>query len=305
MTKRSKSQVWFEEESAFQPRRVAPLRHSFADHPSLQLDSLKRLAIRLKAAGRDQVKHIEAGATSEDPLLFLPEDDRGRSLEEVFDRVEEPGSWVSLYNVQTDPEYRELVTEVMQSSAHLLEEKDPGAFETDGFIFVSSAPSATPFHIDRENNFFLQIHGRKRMSVWDPADRVVVPEEKVESKMGLNSTSSMPFKNEHFARAAFNQELRAGEGVYIPATSGHTTNTEALPVGDDDTYSISIGVVFYTRSTRRAAYVYALNQFLRRHGLRPRPPYESALRDRLKYPFGRSLVLARKILQGFRVPPGM
>jgi hypothetical protein len=38
----------------------------------------------------------------------------------------------------------------------------------------------TPFHIDRENNFWLQIRGRKTLTLWDHRDRSVVPAEAVE-----------------------------------------------------------------------------------------------------------------------------
>ncbi len=293
------------DDESFHPRRVSRLSHSFSDHPLLQLSSLRGLAERFRSSGIDQVKFMRSGATSEDPLKILSEHDQGMSLGEVFERIEEPGSWVSLYNVQTDPEYRELVAEAMACVAPLLDAHDPGPFEADGFIFVSSAPSATPFHIDRENNFFLQIRGRKRMSVWDPSDRVVVPEVDVEDKIGRGSSSKVRFRNEFFERAVFNEELGPGQGVYMPSTAGHTTNTEALPIGQDDTYSVSIGLVYYTKATRRAAYAYALNDRLRRMGLRPRPPYESSMLDRLKYPFGRALVLSKRVAGGFKIPPGM
>jgi hypothetical protein len=284
---------------------VSRLHHSFSDHPLLQLPSLRKLAERFRAGGTDQVKFMRTGAKSEDALKILSDSDKGYSLAEAFDRIEEPGSWISLYNVQTDPEYRGLVAEAMECVAPLLNEHDPGAFETDGFIFISSAPSATPFHIDRENNFFLQIHGRKRMSVWDPSDRTVVPERDIEDKIGRGAPSKVRFETGFFARAAFNEELGPGQGVYMPSTAGHTTNTEALPKGEDDTYSVSIGIVFYTKATRRAAYAYALNDYLRRLGMSPRPPYESAVLDSLKYPLGRSLVLAKKLVGGFTIPPGM
>ena len=43
-----------------------------------------------------------------------------------------------------------------------------------GWIFVTSPGAVTPFHMDDEHNFILQIAGRKRLYVWDPQDRSVV-----------------------------------------------------------------------------------------------------------------------------------
>ena len=301
----SQHRIWFPDDSPYHPRRVSRLKHSFSEHPLMQLAALKALALKFEAQGNGLVKFQRTGARSADALEVLSQSDRGMSIEEIFDRIEEPRSWISLYNVGTDPEYREMIDQIMESVAHLTDAFDPGAFETDGFVFVSAPPSATPFHIDRENNFFLQLHGRKRMSVWHPDDRTVVPEAEIESKIGRGAKSTVPFRDEYFKRAAFDAELRAGEGVYMPSTAGHTTNTEALPEGRDDTYSVSIGIVFYTRATRRAAYVYAVNDQLRRLGLNPRAPFDSPVRDAVKYPLGRSMIFAKKVLRGFEVPPGM
>jgi hypothetical protein len=269
------------------------------------LPALQRLALEFQAAGKNQVKFVRRGTTSADQLKPLGQDELGRSIPEVFSHIEDPGSWLSLYHVQTNPAYAEMLRDISTTATSWQEALDPGAFDWAGFIFISSPPSATPYHIDRENNFFLQIHGKKRLSVWDPSDRNVVPEADIEDKIGRNNDSRVRFDNSFYERATINAELGPGDGAYMPSTAGHTTNTESLPVGTDDTYSVSIGVVYYTKATRRAAYAYALNDYLRRLGMQPKPPYESPLLDGLKYPLSRSLLLTKKYLRGFKIPPGM
>lgn len=297
--------VWRADGAEYHPRRTIRIKHSLTSHPLLQLPALHKLAEKFRAQGRDQVKFVRKGTTSASVLNPLSTDESGRSLSEVFSRIEEPGSWVSLYHVQTDPEYAEMLRMISTTVADFQEKLDPGSFDWAGFIFVSSPPSATPFHIDRENNFFLQIHGKKRMSVWDPADRHVVPESAIEDRMAQGAVSNVKFDPSYYQRAIINDELGPGDGVYMPSTSGHTTNTETKPAGPDDTYSVSIGVNFYTKATRRAGNNYALNYYLRRLGMNPRPPYESPVLDALKYPIARSLVLAKKYFRGFEIPPGM
>ncbi len=298
--------VWCAEGAEYHPRRTIRIRHSFSSHPLLTVSALHRLGEKFRAQGNHhQIKFVRKGTTSGDKLDPLSYDESRGSLSEVFSRIEEPGSWVSLYHVQTDPEYAEMLRAISTTVAGWQEALDPGAFDWAGFIFVSSPPSATPFHIDRENNFFLQIHGKKRMSVWDPADRHVVPESAIEDRMAHGANSNVHFDTSFFQRAIINDELGPGEGVYMPSTSGHTTNTEAKPAGPDDTYSVSIGVNFYTKATRRAGNNYALNYYLRRLGMNPRSPYESPALDKLKYPVARSLVLAKKYFRGFEIPPGM
>ena len=50
----------------------------------------------------------------------------------------------------------------------------------EAFIFVSSPGAVTPFHIDPEWNFLLQVRGRKIIHVFPADDRSLVSEEELE-----------------------------------------------------------------------------------------------------------------------------
>ena len=43
--------------------------------------------------------------------------------------------------------------------------------DLQGFIFVSSANSTTPFHVDAEENILIQIRGDKFVHIFDNRDR--------------------------------------------------------------------------------------------------------------------------------------
>src|SRR5262245_56216725 len=101
--------VWPADDATFHPRRVIRLKHSLTTHPLMQLPALRRLAEKFEAEGKGQVKFVRPGTTSADPLHLLTQSDRGWPVAAVFDHLEEPGSWVSLYNVQTDPDYRAMI----------------------------------------------------------------------------------------------------------------------------------------------------------------------------------------------------
>jgi len=49
-----------------------------------------------------------------------------------------------------------------------------------------------------------------------------------------------------------------------------------------DTFSIALGVYFCMRKYDQQAKVYQVNRLLRRYGLNPTPPGQSAWRDRVK-----------------------
>ena len=168
-------------------------------------------------------------------------------------------------------------------------------------VFISAPPSVTPFHIDRENNFWLQLRGRKVMNVWDHTDRVVVPADAVEDFIVTHSLRKVRLKEEFKARS-HEFETRAGDGVYFPSTSPHMTRSDPDWTEPDDRVAISIGVNFYTSVTRRVARVYQLNRVLRRCGLSPVAPGESLSADTFKAPIGEFIGAARSSLARMIAP---
>ena len=58
---------------------------------------------------------------------------------------------------------------------------EAGISDIQGFIFVASANSVTPFHVDYENNLFVHLAGPKAMHVFDNRDRSFVPEADLET----------------------------------------------------------------------------------------------------------------------------
>lgn len=294
--------IWFEDSPAYQCRTVTPFKHSLSNHPLLQLPRLQQLAESLLDSG--QCKFIAANATQTSPFSTMNRNPEGRSIADIFARIEEPGSWISMYNVETDPEYRQFLQDALSTIRPLIDLQDPGMFNVGGFIFVSAPPSVTPFHIDRENNFWLQIRGRKTINVWNPNDRVAVSEAAVENFIVQGDLADVCFRDEIRSRS-FAAEMGPGEGVYMPSTSAHMTRADTGWVRPGDGYAISIAMVFYSKATRRAANLYALNQFLRWRGLVPTPPGQSRWLDTVKYPIARALVLGRKYLRGYKPRVGM
>ncbi|MDM0046090.1 hypothetical protein QTH91_16490 [Variovorax dokdonensis] len=215
--------------------------------------------------------------------------------------MEEPGSWLALYNVQTDARYAEALQRIVDDLRPVIEPEQPGIFLVTGFVFISAPPSVTPFHIDRENNFWLQLKGRKTMYVWDSEDREVIPARTVEDFIAGGGQE--PFREAFIARGrAF--DVGPGDGVYFPSTSPHMTRTDTSWVRPSDGISISLGVNFYTSVTRRTARVHQFNRLLRGMGTEPTYPGRSPLLDAIKAPMGHLLAAARYKRLGTTPPPG-
>jgi hypothetical protein len=287
--------------STFSSRAIGRLRHNYDKHPLLQLPQLELLAKEiLPLAG---CRFIRPGTTQSSKFLHDPTSQDGRGIEEIFRRIEEPGSWIALYNIEKVPRYQALLTEVLASVRPFIEREQSYLFLITGFIFISAPPSVTPFHIDRENNFWLQIHGRKVMNVWDPTDRFVVPENVVEDFIINRSLGRVCLKDEFKPRSR-EFDVGPGDGIYFPSTSPHMTRSDRSWTKPGDGVSVSIGVNFYTHLTRKHAQVHQLNQVLRRFGVLPTPPGISSLVDSLKAPFGRILGAVRYRHRGGESPPG-
>ncbi len=293
--------VWPVDPEAFSTDHVHALKHNFHEHPLMQLPALERLAKDLMPT--KQCRFIKPGTTQSSAFDHGDKATDGRSLEEVFRRIEETGSWIALYNVQTDPVYKAFVDEVAATMRPFLEPEQPGIYEVGGFIFISAPPSVTPFHIDRENNCWLQVRGRKTMSVWEPTDREAVPSAAVDDFIIHGDLNHVTLREEVRPRShEFN--TGPGDGVYFPMLSPHMTRTDTSWVKPGDGVSISIGVVFYSSLTRRKAYGHAFNRIARRFGLDLQPPTGRSANDMLRSLLGRAVVAVHRRTRGYVPPKG-
>ena len=289
-----------EDHAHFSLGHIGKIRHNYDQHPLMKLDRLAQLAKSLYPT--KQCRFILPGTTDASVFDHKSTSPDGRDIDEVFRRIEEPKSWIALYNVQTDPAYGKFLWEVMDNLGSTVNSREK-IYDVRGFMFISAPPSVTPFHIDRENNFWLQVHGRKTLHVWDRMDRDVVAARDVEEFILFSSLENVRLKEEMRSHS-FAFECGPGDGVYFPSTSPHMTQTESSWVVPGNGVSVSIGIVFYTDVTRRQAYVHACNGVMRRLWLNPLVAGASAWGDRIKYPFGRAIIAMRQRFQGFVAPPG-
>ncbi|MEC5218150.1 hypothetical protein RCH09_003119 [Actimicrobium sp. GrIS 1.19] len=282
----------------FSPSRICRLTHNFQHHPLMELRSLRRLAKSF-----EDTKHcrfVKQRLTATSAFDHHSADPNGRRIDQVFDEIQTPGSWIALYDIQDDPEYRRLLWMAIGTALPMINPSEK-IISVQGHVFISAPPSLTPFHIDRESNFWLQIRGQKSMHLWDRMDREVVAAPELESFIAYRSLEKIRLK-ESFRNRSLHYSCRAGDGAYMPSTTPHMTFSE-----DDEApgnaLSISLSVTFYSNVTRRSNYVHVANSVLRRLNINPTPAGVDILRDRMKYPLGRAIVAA-KILRGYSPPAG-
>jgi hypothetical protein len=226
----------------FRPWAVTPVKHTISDHPLFQIDKLVALAQRLEARGEIRAHKNDAkagtpfGAASDLHPVNTP-------LIQSLEHIEAARAWMSLLNVQTDAVYRGLVDEVLGSIGSQVEAKDPGMSYRGGWIFVTSPRTVTPFHIDKEHNFILQVKGRKKIYVWEPDD-VRVVSAAARRRFHSRHDRDLIAWREEFRALAHCFDVGPGEGAYMPSTSPHL-----VEVGEEP--SITMSFTYYTTSTRR------------------------------------------------------
>jgi len=262
------------------------IKHHLADHPLFSLQRLIELASRLP---EEKVKYNGANISVATGLYEGPR--TGLSIQETIRRIEECRSWMVINNVELDPEYRQLLDRCLDEVQFFSEPIDRGMFRREGFIFISSPLSVTPFHMDPEYNFLLQIRGKKQISIWDSRDRSVLSEIALERYFS-DADRQIVFKEEYQQKASI-FELTPGAGLHFPVVAPHW-------VRNGDEVSVSFSVTFRTPASERRRTVYCANANLRGRGLNPAPPGESAFRDLAKFYTFRARNVIKRLLIGHR-----
>ena len=235
------------------------------EHPLFEIERLMQLARELPA---DKVEY-NAGSV---PIDCNPEETprTGLSALETIRRIEQCSSWMVLKNAELTLEYRRLLEACLAEVAVHSEPVRPGMGMPEAFIFLSSPGTVTPYHMDPEHNFLLQIRGDKRMTLFD---RSVVPSEALE-RFYSGAHRNMPF-DERFMADSTTFDLPAGRGLHVPVTAPHY-------VVNGSGVSISFSITFRTPDLERTAEAYFMNSRLRRLGIKPANVGVWTPRDQLK-----------------------
>lgn len=267
------------------PTRPFTVRHDLANHPLFQLSRLVELSKSLPA---DKVEYNSGKLpVSVDPSQ-TPRN--GLSIEETIRRIEECQSWMALKNVESDPQYKLLLDECLADVGTFSEAILGDMLQKEAFIFITSPGSVTPYHMDPEHNFLLQVRGNKFVHMFDGKNRNLLTEEELEGFYG-GGHRNLVFKDD-YKKHDETFHLLPGDGVHFPVTNPHW-------VQNGNEVSISFSITFRSAYSERAAKLYFINSRLRKLGVTPTPPGHVLWRDNLKYGVFRAALTAKQAV-GFR-----
>jgi len=253
------------------PDQTFALRHTLSNNP---LFTLPRIIELLRTLPRDRIEFNSGNAAisqdpSTTPMVDLPP-------EEIVRRIETSGAWMVLKRVETDPAYRAVIEDVLMTLARArgcesIEEAD--FRDIQGFIFVSSPKSTTPFHADSDENIFVQIHGEKFFHVYDNRDRTLAGDDAMEDVVVKHR--NIPY-NSKFDAKATHYTLQPGDGIFVPYQWPHYVQTS-------DSYSISLSITWKSREVRRKNDIFVVNSMLRKIGMPQAAPGAHPALDNAKW----------------------
>ena len=272
------------------PLKPFAIRHKLSGHPLLSLTRIAQLAAEMP---RDLIEYNSGDAAiSQDP-------DKVKSVDldpvAVVKSIQSAGAWMVLKRVEKSPEYRALLEDALTSVARARGFKsigDAGFSQIEGFLFVSSPNSTTPFHMDAEDNFFVQIHGDKIFAVYDNRDGAIANDEQVEHS--TTKHRNVPY-HDSFKPRGTEFKLVGGDGCYIPYQWPHWVKTAG-------TYSISLAITWKTAEVKRLNDLHFCNSMLRSLGLPQAAPGKKPALDVVKLAVWRS---ARAVIEPLRASETM
>jgi hypothetical protein len=240
------------------------LRHGLVDHPLFTIDALADLADFLPE--RLVEHHIG------DVPAYLPDGDAARldlSPGEIARSIDANGCWMVLQHVESHPEYRALLDEILDQVEPLVPPALLPMSRRVGFVFLSGGCAVAPAHIDPEHNLLLEVQGTKRLSIgsWDEVSDEPVALERYFTQ-GQQHVLKMP-------PAVTTFDLGPGDGIHVPLYAPHWVENGPAPC-------VALAVTFHTAGLRRTERVHSFNAHLRRLGVDPRPPGRTRFVDAAK-----------------------
>ncbi len=201
-------------------------------------------------------------STHDDPL----DDDvqrarKPKTLAQTIATMADTDSLVIVKGLADDPEFGPVFADLLAEFEDTLGELLRADVAHAGATLVMSSPRrVTPYHIDDEVRFLLQLRGENIVNVFDPNDRTLLTESELEA-FYTGDANAAKFKKErqHEARVF---DFVPGTGLHLPVLAPCWTL-------NGDSISVAISLDFGLHSNARTAKVYRRKKNLRNRGIAP------------------------------------
>lgn len=273
---------------AYYNRQPFLIGHRLADHTAFTLPALFALCRRMP----EEKILYRVGKIPGDAELDSSYDryKEGLTLEDVLTHFEERQAYICINNPELDARYKPLIEGLIGEIAAQTDAMDGDMTWYSTYVFISARDSVTPYHMDRELNFLLQIRGSKTVYLWDPADEEIM--SPAEKDLLLARSGARPSYKPSFEAKAMRYVLEPGLGVHHPFIAPHRVHTGPA-------LSISLALTFRTRHSDMQTDAHRFNARMRRLGLEPGAVGKHDFVDRAKSELAR---ISQRVRGKKRVP---
>ncbi|MEQ5787092.1 cupin-like domain-containing protein [Erythrobacter sp. NFXS35] len=239
------------------PETPHVLTHTLTSHPLLEIEALAQLAEHLPIASVEYNRgDLPIGVDGKPGS-------NGMTIAETIRRVAEAESWAVLKNIEQVPAYEALLHGLLEEIRPEIEAATGAMLTPQGFIFVSSPHSVTPFHFDPEHNILLQIRGTKVMTQFPAGDTRFVPDQAHET---YHSGGPRELRwDDAFLPHGREFPLSPGEALFVPVMAPHFVKNGPAP-------SVSLSITWRSEWSYRESDARVLNAILRERGFSPTAP---------------------------------
>jgi hypothetical protein len=243
--------------AAHYPEQPHILTHNLTSHPLLEIEALAQLAERLP------ITSVEYNRGDLPIGVDGKPGSNGMTIAETIRKVAEAESWAVLKNIEQVPAYENLLLGLLDEIRPEIEAATGAMLTPQGFIFVSSPNSVTPYHFDPEHNILLQIRGTKVMTQFPAGDTRFVPDEAHET---YHSGGPRELKwDDNFLAHGTEFSLSPGEALFVPVMAPHFVKNGPAP-------SVSLSITWRSEWSYRESDARIFNAILRERGLKPAAP---------------------------------
>lgn len=211
------------------------------------------------------------------------------TLESAINDFDNNGSYIAIYYPELDQEYRPIIERLLSEINEHIRGLDSPITWFATYIFMSTGQSVTPYHMDREMNFLLQIHGNKGACLWNGYDDMVIkPHER--DLLLANFSAKRPQFRDELDKYGKQFELKPGTGLHHPFIAPHLISTKSQR-------SISLAVTYRTELSDIWTDAHCFNHHISKLGLAPSPV---RVRHNSDYRKAKTIRFARKALKPFK-----
>ena len=239
------------------PERPHVLRHDLKDDDRLALDALAGLAEALPQ------RSVEYNRGDLPVGVDGKPGSNGLTIGETIRHIATSNSWAVLKNIEQMPDYAALLMQLLNELRPAIEAKTGRMLRPQGFIFVSSPHSMTPYHFDPEHNILLQLRGSKVMTQFPAGDARFAPPSAHEAYHSGHQRNLV--WRDDFQASGTAIDLAPGQAVFVPVMAPHFVRNGPEP-------SISLSITWRSDWSFAEADAHGFNRLLRSAGLNPKAP---------------------------------